>query len=84
MEITLKPQEESTNSKFKGQLVATRNFVKTFGHQAYLLAIRAVIKIQTERVPNGADYLQICEYNGRTFWIIDDVDHVTVLMPEDY
>jgi hypothetical protein len=84
MDIILKPQEESTNSKFRGQLVATRNFINTFGHQAYLLAIKAVIKIQTERVPNGADYLQICEYDSKIFWIIDDIDHVTVLMPEDY
>lgn len=84
MEIILKPQEESTNSKFNGQLVATRNFINTFGHQAYLLAIKTVLKIQQERVPSGADYLQICEYNGKTFWIIDDSNVVTVLMPEDY
>ncbi|MDR3595060.1 hypothetical protein [Clostridium sp.] len=84
MEIISKPLEESTNSQFNGQLVATSNFINTFGNKAYLIAIKAVTKIITERVPLGADYLQVCEYNGKTFWIIDDIDHVTVLMPEDY
>lgn len=84
MEIILKPQEEITNSQFNGQLVATSNFINTFGDQAYLIAIQAVLKIKEERVPFGADYLQICEYDGKTFWVIDDIDHVTVLMPEDY
>lgn len=84
MEIILKPQEESTNSKFDGQIVTTCNFVNTFGHKSYLLAIKAVLKIQQERVPFGADYLQICIYDGKTFWVIDDGDAVTILMPEDY
>jgi hypothetical protein len=86
MKIILKPQEESTNSKFNGQLVATSNFNNIFGNMSYLLAIKAVLKIQQERVPTeeGADYFQVCEYNGTTFWVIDDIDHVTVLMPEDY
>lgn len=84
MEIILKPQEESTNSQFNGQLVATSNFINTFGNKAYLIAIQAVLKIKDERVPLGADYLQIAEYQNKTFWVIDDIDHVTVLMPEDY
>jgi hypothetical protein len=84
MEIILKPQEESTNSQFNGQLVATSNFINTFGDQAYLVAIHAVLKIKDERVPLGADYLQVCEYNNKVFWVIDDGDHTTILLPEDY
>jgi putative heme iron utilization protein len=56
MEIILKPQEESTNSKFNGQLVATRNFINTFGNKAYLVALKSVLLIKKERVPSGADY----------------------------
>ena len=84
MEIILKPQEESTNSQFDGQLVVTRNFINTFANKAYIIAIQAVLKIKEERVPSGADYLQVCEHNSQTFWVIDDIDHITVLMPEDY
>ena len=84
MEINIKPQEENSNSKFDGRLVATSNFLNTFGNDAFILATQALGIIQTQRVPNGADYLQVCEYKGTTFWLIDDVDHITVLMPEDY
>ena len=91
MEIILKPQEESTDAKFNGQLVMTRNFIDTFGNKAYLLAMQSVIKIRKERVPTGADYFQVCECDGKTFWVIDDENYgdiennvVTVLMPEDY
>ena len=91
MEILLKPQEESTDSKFDGQIVMTRNFINTFGTKAFMIALQSVIKIQEERVPQGADYLQVCQYDGITFWCIDDqIDKgcekniITVLMPEDY
>ena len=91
MEIILKPQEESTNAKFNGQLVMTRNFIDTFGNKAHIIALQSVIKIQKERVSEGADYFQVCEYDGKTFWVIDDENYediennvVAVLMPEDY
>lgn len=86
MEIILKPQEESTNSRFNGQLVATANFISTFGDEAYLLAIETISKIKKERVSTeeGADYFQVCEYQLKKFWVIDDGDVVTALMPEDY
>ena len=84
MQILLKPQESSTDSKFDGHIVMTRNFINIFGNKAFMIALQSVIKIQEERVPEGADYLQVCLHDGKTFWVIDDVDHVTVLMPEDY
>jgi hypothetical protein len=84
MEIVLKPQEENTNSKFDGQIVMTRNFINVFGNKAFMIALQSVIKIQEERVPQGADYFQSLEYYNIPYWVIDDVDHVTVLMPEDY
>jgi hypothetical protein len=45
MKIILKPQEESTNAKFNGQLVMTRNFIDTFGNNAHIIALQSVIKI---------------------------------------
>lgn len=84
MKITVKPQEENSNSKFDGKLVATTNFLDTFGNDAFILAVQALAIIRTEIVPQGADYLQVCENNGTTFWLIDDGDHITALLPEDY
>ena len=86
MDIVLKPQEENTGSQFNGQLVATRNFIETFGENAELMAMQTLQLIRKERVPIGADYLQVCscKQSGREFWMIDDGDVVTALMPEDY
>lgn len=83
-DITIQPQEESTDSQFDSQLYTTANFIETFGEEGSLIAATALEKIKTERVPTGADYLQVCNYAGITFWLIDDNDHVTALMPEDY
>ena len=84
MEITIKPQEENSNSKFDGSIIVTKNFLKTFGPEAFQLAAQTLTIIQKELVPRGADYLQVCEYGGITFWIIDNGRNVTILMPNDY
>lgn len=85
LDIKLMPQEESVNSQFNGRLVMTSNFQNIFGDDAVFLAIHTLNKIKNERVfsSEGADYLQVCEYNGTRFWMIDD-GVVTALMPEDY
>lgn len=84
--LSLKPQECSGNYKFNGQMVMTNGFMIRFGNFAAGIAMCAIIKVITERVnsPEGADNLQVLSYKGTTFWIIDDVDVVTVLLPEDY
>ena len=33
---------------------------------------------------NGLDYLQVFEVDGEKLWFIDDVSHVTFLLPSDY
>ncbi len=85
-DLKLKPQECSGNYKFNGQLVMTSGFIIEFGNIATDIALLAVAKIITERVnsPKGADYLQVMYYKGTTFWIIDDINVVTILLPEDY
>jgi hypothetical protein len=86
VDLKLKPQECNGNYKFNGQLVMTRGFIIKFGNSSTDIAVLSVAKIITERVnsPEGADYLQVLSYKGITFWIIDDVDVVTILLPEDY
>lgn len=67
----------------------TRNFIDAVVPYALLVAEQALQKIRFERVPIGADYLQVFEvelpYGKKVrFWVIDDGDHITVLLPEDY
>jgi hypothetical protein len=84
--LILKPQEHSGSYKFNGELVIMSRFVTEFGDLAAEIAVNALIKVITERVNSfeGADYLQVLTYKSIKFWIIDDVDVVTVLLPEDY
>jgi hypothetical protein len=62
--------------------VATRNAVGTFGevaiHAAYMM-----LQKQVQR-KGGLDYLQVFEIDGERLWFIDDVSHVTCLLPSDY
>lgn len=85
-EIQLLPQECGGKYQFNGQLVTTRGFLNKFADLATMLAIVTVTKIITEHVQtvNGADYLQVCIYNNIKYWVIDDVEVVTVLLPEEY
>lgn len=86
MEIILKEQEESTNAKFDSQVVSTQGFIAEFGDEAFLVAVSTLEKIIAERVNSdaGADYLQVCEYAGIKFWVIDDGQAVTFLLPSEY
>ena len=85
-DITLMPQEEACSSKFNGNLVMTRGFDRTFEPSSILLAISTLRKIIEERVntAEGADYLQIGYFENKKFWIIDDGDYVTFLLPEEH
>lgn len=81
--IELLPQEYSGKYKFNGHLVMTQEFAAKFGDMAIQIAINAIAKIINERGSN-ADYLQVCKYEGIKFWVIDDIDTVTVLLPKEY
>lgn len=66
----------------------TANFKATFGDEAELIAFTAVALI-LETHPHDADYFQTFKYlypNGKAvkFWLINDVDHYTALLPSDY
>ena len=85
-ELTLLPQEVENTYQFNGQLYSTQGFISEFGDEAFALAFVAANRIINEIVKfqGGADYLQVFEYNNTRFWIIDDVDHITVLLPSEY
>lgn len=66
----------------------TQNFKDTFGEDAEEIALIAVALILKNH-PHDADYFQSFKYlypNGEVikFWIINDIDHYTVLLPSDY
>lgn len=84
-QIVLHPQEYNGNYKFNGRLYMTSGFREVFEDMAPVVAISTLLKIINERVnAHGADYLQAATFHGTTFWVIDDVAHVTFLLPTEY
>jgi hypothetical protein len=80
--IRLLPQEKEGKYTFDGQFVATRNAIDKFGHEVIIAAHIILLKKVKEK--GGLDYLQAFEIDGERLWFIDDVSHVTCLLPEDY
>lgn len=88
MKITLKPQECSGQYLFDGKIVFTRNFGNVFQEKTTEVILASMSIILELVRKNRADYFQVLEVETDTFkgniWIIDNVDYVTALMPEDY
>ncbi len=84
--INLHPQECGGDSTFTASIYMTRNFHTTFGDAWTFLVLDSIELIKTKHVESsdGADYLQVLDYEGKEYWCIDDISHVTFLMPEDY
>ncbi len=80
--IRLLPQEKEGNYQFNGRFVATRNAVSKFGGPVIIAAHLMLLK-QVEQ-KGGLDYLQVFDIDGERLWFIDDVSHVTALLPSDY
>lgn len=80
--IKLLPQEQEGTYQFNGQFVATRNAIDKFGHE--VIAATCIILLKKVKEKGGLDYLQVFEIDGEKLWFIDDADHVTALLPEDY
>lgn len=80
--IKLLPQEKEGNYQFSGKFVATRNAIEKFGEPVIFAAYMALQKEVKRK--GGLDYLQVFEVDGDRLWFIDDVTHVTCLLPEDY
>ena len=88
MKIILQEQEVCGNCSFSGQIVYTKAFGEVFKEQTTKI-ILASMSLIFERVRRGiADYLQVFTVETNTgtikFWVIDDNDHITFLLPSDY
>ena len=80
--ITLLPQEQEGSYQFSGKFVATRNAIEKFS-EPVIFAAYTILQGEVQR-KGGLDYLQVFEIDGQKLWFIDDVSHVTCLLPEDY
>lgn len=82
-------QEQSGNYVWTGiPSYMTDNFKATFGDEAEFIASYALTLI-LEKHPHDADYFQTFKYiypNGEAvkFWLINDIDHSTALMPSEH
>ena len=89
MKIELLPQECNGTYKFNGQIVYTRGIESEFGDLVFKLVADTMQLLKPLINENKADYLQvvIAELeNGRKIkgWVIDDVSHITFLLPSEY
>jgi len=80
----LNPQEVVGDYKFDSQVYMTRGFIAEFGNAAMHIVMTTMQLIHKRRDEVGADYLQTATYDGIRYWIIDDVDHITFLLPSEY
>ena len=80
--IKLLPQEQEGDYQFSGQFVSTRAALDKFG-EAVIVAAHIMLLKEVKR-KGGLDYLQVLEVDGERLWFIDDISHVTCLLPSDY
>lgn len=80
LNIELLEQECEGNYKFDGPLYVTKGIRSTFGKQ-----LNVIIPILMSAICSikKANYLQMAMVNGTKVYVIDDVDHVTILLPEE-
>ena len=89
--VYINEQEESGNYIFAGTGIGqymTCGFRQAFDKEAEAVAFTALALIM-EKYPDNADYLQTFEYRYEDeksirFWCINDVDHITFLLPDEY
>ncbi len=88
MKITLKEQECEGNYKFNGQIFYTRGIESMFGENVFLIIFQTMSQIKQLVEEGIADYFQVAtvEHNGisKDIWCIDDIDHITFLLPQEY
>jgi len=80
--IKLLPQEKEGQYQFSSKFVATRNAIEKLG-EAVIIAAHITLLKEVKR-KGGLDYLQVFDVDGEKLWFIDDVTHVTCLLPSDY
>ena len=89
MKINLQEQEYTGTYKFNSQVYYTRGIEAEFGDMVFKM-IADTFKLIKPLVESGiADYLQVAVAemdDGRRikYYVIDDVDHITFLLPCEY
>lgn len=88
MKVKLHKQEMEGQSKFNGQIVYTRGISTAFGDCVFELVFKSIVLLAQLISQNKADYFQVftAEHDGKRikYWVIDGVDAVTFLLPEEY
>ncbi len=84
--LRMRSQSQGDDYEFCSKLVFTRGFLAEFGVEAIPLAMQALYMIHSRLVNSavGADSFQRFLYQDSSFLIIDDIDHVTFLLPNEY
>jgi hypothetical protein len=80
--IKLLSQGKEGSYRFNGEFVATRHAIGKFGDAAIVACHMMLLKEVKQK--EGLDYLQVFDMGGERLWFIDDVSHVTCLLPSDY
>lgn len=89
MKINLQEQECTGTYKFNSQVYYTRGIEAEFGNMVFKM-IADTFNLIRPLVESGiADYFQVAIVDmddGRKIkvWIIDDIDHITFLLPCEY
>lgn len=88
MKVKLHKQEMEGQSKFNGQIVYTRGISTAFGDCVFELVFKSIALLAQLISQNKADYFQVftAEHDGKLikYWVIDGIDAVTFLLPEEY
>lgn len=89
MKIPLQKQEQPDTYKYNSQIYYTRGIEVEFGVMTFKLIVETMQLIKKLVDTNTADYFQIAiadMEDGRKIkvYIIDDVTHITFLLPSEY
>ena len=89
MKITLKKQEQTSTYKFNSQIYYTRGIDAEFGDMTFKMIAETLQLIKQLVDTNTADYFQVAiadMENGKKIkvYIIDDITHITFLLPSEY
>ncbi|MBQ2931882.1 MAG: hypothetical protein IJE62_03425 [Clostridia bacterium] len=89
MKISLQKQEQTGTYKFNGQIYYTRGIEAEFGDMTFKLIAETLQLIKRLVDTNTADYFQVAiadMENGKKIkvYIIDDITHITFLLPSEY
>ena len=88
IKVTLKEQECKGTYKFDGQILYTKGMEEVFGDNVAEVIFKTMLLIYKLIKQNIADYFQVAyaEKDGEKikFYVIDDIDHITFLLPSEY